>query len=175
MKKELPNHYRIAINHYLMGKSKAESVAKAGMSKNAAADVFNRPEVREEIERRIKLSEKKVDMDRAYLLDKLRTIIDAEPGEVLEVDEKGRLNTNYNNLSPTLKKAISKFKVEESREGGKYKRTKRTVQFDVPDKIAAIKEAATLLGIREEKSKVDIEYSLIEELSRRRKELAGEE
>lgn len=165
----LNEKHRQVINNYLVnGMNKSEACRKAGLSAASARDIFNRRDVREEIERRIERTEKKTDMDREWLLDKLRTIIEAEPGELIEVDEKGRPSLNWNNLSPSLRSAISKVTVETNRPGGKYKRTKTNVKIDLPDKIAAIKEAATLLGLREEKHKIDFEDDLIDRLQRAR-------
>jgi hypothetical protein len=170
----LDKHRRV-VNYYLLGLGKKAACKKAGFSPLSYQDIFGRADVKEEIERRIRVSEKKTDMDREWLLSKLRIIIEAEPGELIEVDEDGRASLNFNNLSPTLRKAISKVSAESSREGGKYKRTKSHVVIDTPNRLHAIKEAAILLGLREEKTKIDLEQSLMDELTKRRDHLAKEE
>ena len=170
----LSDMHRKAINFYIRGHSKKDSCVAAGFSKNSVPDIFNKPEVREEIERRMKLSEKTTDMDRAWLLNKLKIIIEAEPGQMLEVDADGRPSLNFKNLTSGLKKAISKVTLDATREGGKYKRTKMTFKIDVPDRINAIKEAAILLGIRETKTQINVEQELIDKLTKRRQELTGE-
>jgi phage terminase small subunit len=162
----LADKYRVAINHYLInGGNKRQACIKAGFSQWSVKDVFDRPDVQEEIERRLKVTEQKTNMDREWLLDKLRTIIEAEPGELIEVDEKGRPSLNYKNLSPSLRKAISKVTMKTSRAGGKYKNQKSEVTFETPERIAAIKEAAVLLGLREEKHKIDLEDDLISRIT----------
>ena len=166
--------HRRAINYYMKGALKKEACKRAGFSEHSVRDVFGHPEVREEIERRIRVTEKATDMDREWLLNKLRMIIEASPGELIEVDKDGRPSLNFKHLSPSLKKIIRKISVDTTREGGKYKRTKTNVSIAVPDMIGAIKEAAILLGLRQEKTKIDMEQSLIDELVSRRNELANE-
>lgn len=169
-----PQHKKV-VNAYLMGDTKRAACVKAGFSPLSSQDIFGRADVRAEIERRIKVSEEKTDMDRAWLLEKLKQIIEASPGDLIEVDAKGRPSLNFNNLTPSLRKVIGKVTIDHQSGGGKYKRDKTHVSISVPDKINAIKEAAVLLGLREEKHKIDMEERLIEELVRRRKVLAGEE
>jgi hypothetical protein len=164
-----------AINQFLVnGGNKQDAMRKAGFSIWYAKEFFQRPDVVSYIDAVNKKLERKTEMDRAWLLEKLRTIIEAEPGELIEVDAKGRPSLNFNNLSPSLRKAISKITIDTQRDGGKYKKTKTKVSFDVPDRISAIKEAAVLLGIREEQHKINTDQALIDELVKRRSELAGE-
>ena len=166
--------HRRAINYYMKGALKKDACTRAGFSEHSVRDVFSKPEVRAEIERRMRVTEKATDMDREWLLNKLRTIIEASPGELLEVDKDGRPSLNFSHLSPGLKRVIRKITVDTTREGGKYKRTKTNVTIQVPDMIGAIKEAAILLGLRQEKTKIDMEQSLIDALVQRRQELSEE-
>jgi hypothetical protein len=172
---ELSANHRRAVNYYLMGMTKRAAAKKAGFSPQTARDVFTRLDVRQEIERRVKLSEQKTDIDRDWLLRKLRTIIESSPGELIEVDKKGRPSLNWNLLSPELRSVVSKVTVDTDRPGGKYKHQKSHVQLQTPDVIAAIREAGKLLGLYEQKTKLDIDENLIEILTRRRNQLAGDE
>lgn len=165
----LEDKYRKVVNNYLVnGGNKRKACLDAGYSKNSVNDVFSRKDVQEEIQRRFKESERKTDMDREWLLEKLKTIIEAEPGELLEVDQRGRPSLNFNKLSPSLRSAISKVSVTQTKGGGKYKQTKTHVNIDTPDRIAAIKEAAQLLGLREQHVKINLEDDLIERISQAR-------
>ena len=164
--------HRRAINYYMKGAIKRDACERAGFSRHSVRDVFGHTEVREEIERRMRVTEKATDMDREWLLNKLRMIIEASPGDMLEVDKDGRPSLNFKHLTPSLKKVIRKISIDTSKEGGKYKRTKTHVVISTPDMIGAIKEAAILLGLRQEKTKIDMEQSLIDELVSRRNELA---
>jgi len=166
--------HRRAINYYMKGALKKDACTRAGFSTHSVRDVFSHPEVRAEIERRMRVTEKATDMDREWLLNKLRMIIEASPGELIEVDKDGRPSLNFKHLSPSLRKIIRKITVDTTREGGKYKRTKTNVSIAVPDMIGAIKEAAILLGVRQEKTKIDMEQSLIDTLIKRREELSEE-
>ena len=164
--------HRRVINAYMMGANKKEACKRAGFSPTSVRDIFGNPEVSAEIERRMRVTEKKTEMDREWLLDKLRNIIEASPGDLIDVDSKGRPSLNFAKLSPSLKKVIRKVTIDSNREGGKYKRTKTNITIQTPDMIAAIKEAAVLLGLRQEKTKIDMEQSLIDALMSRRTELA---
>ena len=164
--------HRRAINYYMKGALKKDACTRAGFSTHSVRDVFSHPEVKKEIERRMRVTEKATDMDRKWLLDKLRLIIEHSPGELIEVDEKGRPSMDFKHLSPGLKKIISKVTIDVTREGGKYKRSKVNISISKPDMIAAIKEAAIILGLRQEKTKIDLEESLIEALLQRRNELS---
>ena len=174
--------HRRAINYYMKGALKKDACLRAGFSAHSVRDIFGysdpstiiQKEVRAEIERRMRVTEKATDMDRKWLLKKLKLIIEASPGELIEVDKEGRPSLNFKHLSPSLKKVIRKITIDTTKEGGKYKRTKTNVSIAVPDMIGAIKEAAILLGLRQEKTKIDLEESLIEALLQRRNELAND-
>ena len=171
----LSHAHRRAINYYLMGMHKTDAARKAGFSDLYAKELFDRQDIRQEIERRVKLSEQKTDMDREWLLAKLRTIIESSPGELIEVDKKGRPSLNWNLLSPELRSVISKVSVDTDRPGGKYKHQKTHVSIQTPEVIAAIREAGKLLGLYEQKTKIDMDENLIDILTRRRNQLAGDE
>ena len=164
--KPMSAKHRQAVNYYLQGMSKSKAAEKSGFKKSTTPDVFARKDVRDEIDRRMKLTEAKVDMDRAWLLEKLRDVIEATPGELIEVDAKGRPSLNWDKLSPSLRKAT----VNTSKAGGKYKQTKTDVKITTTDKLGAIKEAGILLGLREEKKVIDIEDGLVAILTRKRQE-----
>lgn len=164
--------HRRVINYYMKGALKKDACTRAGFSTHSVRDVFGHPDVKAEIERRMRVTEKATDMDREWLLNKLKMIIEASPGELIEVDKEGRPSLNFKHLSPSLKKVIRKITVDTTREGGKYKRTKTNVTIQVPDMLGAVKEAAILLGLRQEKTKIDMEQSLIDALVQRRQELA---
>ena len=89
---------------------------------------------------------------------------------MLEIDEKGRPSMNWERLSPGLRKSINTITVDTSKDGGKYKPVKTHVKITTSDKLGAIKEAAVLLGLREEKKVLDIEDNLVEILMNKRKE-----
>tara|TARA_R110000787_G_scaffold219245_2_gene327983 strand:- start:664 stop:1194 length:531 start_codon:yes stop_codon:yes gene_type:complete len=167
MSKIDPKH-RLAVNYYLGGLNKKASAVKAGYSAASTKDVFDHPNVRELIEKRIAKQEEKTDMDREYLLGKLQEIIATSAGDLLEVDEKGRADLNWERLSPALRKSINTVTVDSKNPGGKYAKTTSTVKITTADRLGAIKEAATLLGIREEKKTLDLEDGLIAVLTQRR-------
>lgn len=173
--KKLDPRHRRAINYYLKGHTKKQAAEKAGFSKWSAQDIFNRADVIAEIERRTRLLEKKTQMDLEWILDKLRTIVEAEPGELIEVDEQGRPSLDWRNMSPTLKKAISKLSVTEQHSGKKYGRSKVQVSFDTYDRLAALREIATLLGLRTEQTKIQVEQDIISRLTKTRDRLAQED
>lgn len=160
----LSDKHKAAIAAYMRHNNKKQACLDAGYSEWSVPDIFNHPDVVAEIKRRQEQTAANAGITREYLLGKLKTIIDAEPGEMLEVDNKGKVSINYKNLSPSLRKAIRKFEVVETKGAKKYSKTKTQVKFDVPDIIAAIKEAGVLTGIREEKTQINTDMDLVKRL-----------
>jgi len=172
----LPLKYRKAISYYIKGYTKKRACELAGFTGKAShLDVFSRPEVREEVNNRMKAVEAKTNIDREWIINKLVEMIEATPGELIEIDGKGRPSLNFENMSAGLRNALTKITIDESKPAGKWKRTKTKVDIRVPDKIAALKELAVLLGLREEKHKLQLEDEAIEILQRRRNKIAKRE
>ena len=167
-----PKH-RLAVNYYLGGLNKKASAVKAGYSAASTKDVFDHENVRALIAKRLEKQEAKTDMDREYLLGKLHEIIATSAGDLLEVDEKGKADLNWERLSPALRKSINTITVDSKNPGGKYSKSSTTVKITTADRLSAIKEAATLLGIREEKKSIDLEDGLVAILTQRRALNAG--
>jgi hypothetical protein len=173
---EMDPRYHKVIDYYLLGNNKRLATKKAGFSEASFKDIFRRPEVIREIERRQKMSSYKADINRDWIIEKLKNFVEAEAP--IEIDKKGRPFLNLNLLSGDLKKLIGKIIVHEKDKKVKYGRTERDTTYisvSDADKIAALKELSILLGFREEKSKLDIESNIIKSLQDRRMELANDQ
>ena len=171
----LPVRYRQAISYYIKGYTKKAACEKAGFGPNASKDIFAKPEVKDEVNRRMKQVETKSNIDREWLIEKLKEVVEASPGELLSVDERGRASIDWSNMTPSLRRSLSHLSIDETQAAGKWKRKKTKVNIKVPDRIAAIKEIAILLGVREEKTKLQMDAESVNILTRRRDRLAESE
>lgn len=168
----LSEKHDLAISYFFRGYTKKQAAVKAGYASTYTTELFNLPIVKKEIERRLERLREKTEMDKEYLLRKLHEIIEPNVGDLIEVQEDGSGKLDFRKMTPALRKVIGKFTIDTSREGGKYKRTKTRVSVSALDKIAAIKEAAAILGIKTEKVEVTASEQLIKTLTDRRKHLA---
>ena len=144
----------IFVNALIRGYTKTEAAEKASISKYTIRDYMASPRVQEELRRRRNDAARRADMDLEYLLDKLKGIIEAPTGS-----EVGAIK----NLAKG-EHEFSEIQVEQTSTGKKYARPKTKIKGKTvsnADKINAIKEAATLLGLHETKVKVDMNDRLI--------------
>lgn len=182
---DLPPSYRMSINYFLMnGGNRSDAVKRAGLSIHMAKDVFECEVVKAEIKRRMALHESKTDNDREFLINFYKSVINA-PKEIKIGDGRPSLTRNF--LPKNGKDLLNKFTVTEkfrpARKGDDSPEDKlesRTIDYSFRkvsegDRINAAKELSILLGLREEKSKVDLEQSLIDTLAKRRSQLSQTE
>jgi len=162
----------LLVSYYLRHGDKKQAALKVGYSENSVKDAFKHPLVRAEIERRRLRLREVTQMDKEYLLQKLKEIIDPYLGDMIEVDPDGDPRIEWSRLTPEMRKLIGKFTIETRTSGQKYGRTKTTVKVDPHDKIAAIKEAAAILGLKVQQHEVNVSDSLIDTLTKRRQHLA---
>lgn len=162
---ELSDQERIVISTLLRTGSNDEAARKAGYSRSSLKAVLARPRVKEELRRRRNDAMTRASMDLAYLLEQLQKIIEAPDGA--EVGKVGNLAKGEHRFS--------EVSVAQTSNGRKYARPKTTVKgstVKTSDRIAAIKEAGTLMGVRIEKKDHDVNARLEEIL---REEDDGEE
>lgn len=151
---DLSDNERIVVNALIRGFTREEAAAKAGLSKHTIKDYLARPRVQEELRRRRNDAARRADMDLEYLLGKLREIIDAPAGT--DVGAVGNLAKGEH--------GFAEVDVEQVSTGKKYARPKTKIKGKTvrnSDRINAIKEAATLMGLHETKVKVDVNDRLI--------------
>lgn len=127
---------------------------------------FQRQDVKAEIQQRRKLMEKRNNVDLDWIVERLKAIADVDITALLEQDEEGKWKpAALDKLAPALKKAM-----EVSIVNGRVKVTQN-------DRLKALDQLAKLLGLYEEKVKVEGELSLTDRLlqGRKRARLRGEE
>lgn len=155
----------IAANEYLKGKTKKHALLKAGYSKSVAStdqdSVFGREDVQEYIESKRVDMEKKTEVNLEWLIERLREIVESSPGDLL--GEKG-VPADLDKLDPELKSVLGEVSVTQASRGGKYKR-KQTVTkartITNADRIRAMEMMAKLLGLMQDRMKVDVEENVI--------------
>lgn len=169
---EVKDGHRRVIDYYMISWDKQASCERAGYARVTWRDIFHRPEVRAEINRRLALSDYKARLNLDWILSRLEEIATA----VEPIELKGKkASLNFNHISNDAAKLLGEFTITETDRKEKYGRTTREVKYKnvkTADKIMALKEIAVLTGLREEKTKIDIEQSLINELTKRREQIA---
>lgn len=162
------------INNYMNGMSKKEAMEKAGYSDwyslKCTDRVFNRPEVAGEIERRQKLAAKRADVSLDWIIERLKSIADANVGDLLDVYSDGSAKVNMNKITPELRRALTNVVVDEYTEGrGEGAQKVKRVRISVADKLRALELLVKHLGLSKEKIVVEGEIDLVERLQRGRK------
>lgn len=169
----LSQRKKSVVDHYLQGLSKVDAMKKAGYSDSTAqtkhSAVFGDPEVKKEIERRQKIQSSRSDITFEYLTNKLKEIVDANLGDLIEFGEDGTPWINYEKLTPQLRTALSNFSVDEVTEGrGESARKVKRIRVGTLDKLRAIELLIRHLGLSKEKVVVSVEEDLVERLQRGR-------
>jgi phage terminase small subunit len=158
-----------AIASFMRGKTKAASLLDAGYSETVARtdakEVFDRPRVKAEIEKRQKAMAKRAEVDADWVVARLKMIAEANLGDLLEFDEEGVPNMAWEKLTPEMKYALGGLKVRKYQKGrGKNATPVTEMQPRLLDKLRALEMLGRHLGMFEDKLKVEGELSLIEKL-----------
>lgn len=176
--KDLTDQEKKAINAYRRGRTKKQALLDAGYSESVANtdahSVFNKPQVRAEIEARQKLAERRSKVDEMWIIQRLAQIADANVGELLVIDGNGTPNIDWDKLSPEMKYAMSGFKVRKYMKGrGKNAKPVTEITPQMADKLRALEMLARYLGMFQDKLKIEGEADLIEALHAGRARVAG--
>jgi len=163
------------IDSYMKCFNKKQAMLDAGysvsMATTSAASVFNDPAVAGEIQRRQNLATYRADVSLDWIVDKLKAILDADIGEMLDIYADGSARYNFNKMTPALRIALSKFQAHEYTEGrGKNAVTVKAPRVEFADKIRAAELLIRHLGLSKEKQAVELsgEVSLVEQLHKGR-------
>lgn len=168
------------INNYMNGMTKKESMEKAGYSAwyslKCTDKVFQRPDVAAEVERRQKLAAKRADVSLDWIIERLKSIADANVGDLLDVYSDGSAKVNMSKLTPELRRALTNVVVDEYTEGrGEGAQKVKRVRISVADKLRALELLVKHLGLSKEKIVVEGEIDLVERLQRGRKRVGEED
>lgn len=169
----LSDKQKKALNAYLGGMSKTDAMLHAGYSESTAktkhSDIFNAPEMVEELNRRQQIAATRADVSLDWIVDRLKSVADANLGDLLDIDEEGSATLNMSKMTPELKRALTGYTVEEYMEGrGPGAKKVKRHKVNLADKLRALELLVRHLGLSKEKVVVEVEGDLVERLQRGR-------
>jgi hypothetical protein len=156
--RQLKPEHKAAADFFLSGMSKKASTMKAGYSAESTRDLFARKDVREYISAVRGEWAEATGVDREYVLRELKAIVDASIGDAIEDDGSFSVDA----LGRDEKSSLTSISITETRGAKKYSKTKRQVSVKTPDKVAALREIASILGLKEEKVKLGADQELMD-------------
>ena len=161
----LSERERTVVNHYIKSLNKAESLRRAGYSESMCDNpqqVFGRPHVQAEIDRRFKIMTTKANVNAEYVLNKWIEIVEADIGTLVEVDPKtGQVDLDLSRLSEEQKRAIAEFQVETYKKGrGEDAVPVVKLRVKPHDKMRALESLAKYLGMYKEKLEIEGELDI---------------
>lgn len=169
-----PKHRKV-IDGYMKGMSKKEAMIAAGysesMARTRANDVFGRPEIIAEMSRRQNLAAHRSDVGLDWIVERLKSIADANIGDMIDVYSDGTAKINLSKMNDDMRRALSKFSVDSYTEGrGKNAQEVKRVRVDFSDKLKALELLVRHLGLSKEKQQIEVsgEVSLAEALQQGR-------
>lgn len=166
-----------AIDGYLKGMTKVDAMRAAGYAETTSntkhSAIFGSPEVEAEIARRQAIAATRADISLEWLTDQLKTIVEANIGDLIEIDSTGSISMDYSKLTPELRKAIGNVTVDEVTVGrGRDAEKIKRIRIGSLDKLRAIELLIKHLGLSKEKTVIEVEGDLVERLTRGRKRVA---
>lgn len=176
----LYSQHQIAVNHFLMGKTKKDAMLIAGYSESYASKqadhVFNRDDVLKEIDRRHKKLAKKSEVTSEWIIERLKNIADANIGDIIEIQEDGTARYDLRLLTPELSAAMGEMSVDVYTEGrGPNAKKVKRMKIKQLDKLRALEMLARHLGLFSETLHVKGELTLVERLQRGRSRAGRDE
>ena len=171
----LTDKRRRVIDAYMKCFNKKQAMLDAdysiSMATTAANTVFNDPAVKAEIERRMNLGAHRADITLDWIVDKLKAILEADIGDMLDIYSDGTAKYNFNKMTPALRIALSKFQAHEYTEGrGKNAVVVKAPRVEFADKVRAAELLIRHLGLSKEKAAIELsgEVGLVEQLHKGR-------
>ena len=162
----LSERHNKVVTEYLKTFNKTDAMVKAGYSESMAktrhGDVFGRPDVQSEIERRQKLAAHRGDITLDWIVERLKAIADASIGDMLVVYSDGQASIDFRRMTPQIMRSLKKFSP------GKGKGKQPVVELS--DQLRALELLIRHLGLSKEKQTVELsgEVSLVDALHRGR-------
>lgn len=170
----LSQRMKKAANFYLRGMSKKQAMIEAGysesMANTSANKVFEHPEVEKILKKSQKIASARSQVDLDWIVEKLKSIADANIGDIIEIDEQGAARVNMSKLTPELKAALTNFTVDEYTEGrGEKSTTVKRTRISLADKLRAIELLTRFLGLSQEKLAVEVNHNIVDKIYEGRK------
>lgn len=161
--------HRIAVNAYMSGMTKTDAMAEAGYASGTTpANVFDRGDVRHEIERLTEKLMAKYEVDREWVMRQLVDI--ATAGETLakfkKITPDGLLDWNFAGATQAELALIDTLSIEKhvERDGAVITKFK----IGLPSRQAALESLCRILGLNKDKLDLGVELTLVERLQRGR-------
>lgn len=146
--------------------------------------VFGRPDVIAEIDRRRAAMASKTDLTEAMIIAEYRKLAFASMGDLIEVNEDGSAYLDFNLLNSDQKAAMAEYTVETYEEGSAMEQTrdgetsqvmltvkKSRVKFH--SKLAALDSLSRIMGMFKDKIEVSGAANLVEKVAAARARIAA--
>tara|TARA_R110000751_G_scaffold137379_2_gene240801 strand:+ start:601 stop:1158 length:558 start_codon:yes stop_codon:yes gene_type:complete len=155
-----------AVNYFMKGMNKKESLLAAGYSDSVAntdaQSVFDREDVKSEIKRMQQRGQRKAELTSDWITQRLMAIADASVGDILEFKEDGTPYLDYAKMNNDLKYALSGISVRSYSKGrGEGAIPVTEMKVDTADKLRAMDQLARLHAMYEDKVTINLEQEAI--------------
>lgn len=157
---------RKIVNAYMKGASKKDSLTEAGYSHTVVTNnvwtIFSKPAIKNEIKRRQRLAAQRSDVTLDWIVERLKSIANADMADLLKAYEDGAIGIDLANLTPDLKRALTQISVDEYVEGrGPASVKVKRIKISAADKLRALDLLVRHLGLsKEAESKVVVSGSI---------------
>lgn len=143
--------------------------------------IFQREDVADEIDRRRRRREKRVDVTEEKIIAELAKLAFANVGDLLEVNEDGSAFMDFNKLTPDLKAALAEYQTETyderqpgAEEGENVGVTVKKSRVKFASKQAALDSLARIKGMFKERVEISGSVGLVERIQEARKRLQSQ-
>lgn len=165
---KLSEKERKSVVGFLNGLSKKDACMEAGYAPSVKAhEVFKRPSVMKEIERRQHSMSTKAGVTADWIVERLKLIAGADLTDMLVIYEDGTGVPDLNKLTPGLRVALTG--IETDKFGDVVK-----IKVKLSDKLKALEMLARHLGMFNDKLEIAGELSLEDRLMAGRNRIDGE-
>lgn len=160
-----------AINYYLKGCTMKDALKKAGYAEStqrSGSAFFERPKIKEEVERRQRGMVERNEVTEDMIVQKLAELAFTNLGDGLVFSEDGDVDWDLDKFRniPALRGILANIKVERYTEGrGPNAKPFRRVQFSSKDQLKALELLMKYLGMFEDKVNVKVESELADRLT----------
>lgn len=162
----LKESYRKAIMAYLKGMGKRDALTAAGYGPDYKIHfVFDRPEVIKEIQRRQNSMSTKALVDTNWVVERLKSIADANLNDIIVLDEEGIGRYDLSLMTKDLRRALCGY--DTSGHNGAQK-----MHIKLSDKLRALEMLSRYLGLFDDKLNVQGELTLVERLQKGRERVS---
>lgn len=174
---KLNDRHIATIDEYMVnGFRKAEAMVVAGYKESYARRFawafFKQPLIREEIEKRRRMTRARVEVTEQRIVQEYAKIAFASFGDYVTIDEDGYAHIDLRGADDDMMAAIGEYTVESYMEkDGDDIRTVKKAKFKLSDKKAALDSLARHLGMFKDRIEVDGEVKVVEALQAARKRL----